>query len=117
MPDLKFLEFFLKFRPGGPAFVVLLALIVHATVRFPDVNCHFCLMLRTHAPWDTMLHVSWLGCEPTHCVNGAVGGPDSSGRCACGANPLEIVFDSADGMGSRSSVSAAGCQLLLLRCC
>ena len=88
-------------------------IVVHATVQFPDVNCHRCLMLCTHAPWDTIPHVSWLGCEPTHCVNGAVGGPDSSGRCACGANPLEIVFDSADGMGSSLSVSAAGCQLLL----
>ena len=71
-------------------------MVVHATVQFPDVNCHRCLMLCTHAPWDTIPHVSWLGCEPTHCVNGAVGGPDSSGRWACGANSLEIVFDSAN---------------------
>ena len=44
-------------------------------------------------------------------------GPDSSGRCACGGNPMEIAFDSSDGRGSNSFVSAAGCQLLLLRSC
>ncbi len=47
-------------------------LIVHATVQFPDVNCHLGLMLpvRTHwhAPCDTIPHLSWLGCEPTHCA-------------------------------------------------
>jgi hypothetical protein len=48
------------------------ACLLHATVRFPDVNCHWHLrlMLCTHAPWNTIPHVSWLGCEPTHCVNG-----------------------------------------------
>ena len=95
------------------AFVVLLALLLlHATVQFPDVNCHRCLMLCTHAPWDTIPHVSWLGCEPTHCVNGAVRGPDSSGRWACGANSLEIVFDSAN-----ACVRTGLCPLRHTSCC
>jgi hypothetical protein len=53
----------LKFRPR-PAFVVLLSrLLLHATVQFPDVNCHLCLMLRTHAPWDTTVCRTFGDCD------------------------------------------------------
>ena len=38
--------------------------IARATVRFPDVNCHLCQMLRTNTPWDAMPQRSWLGSEP-----------------------------------------------------
>ena len=38
----------------------------------------------------------------------------SSPHSACGTNSMEIVLDSANGIGSNSFVSAAGCQLLLL---
>ena len=34
-----------------------------------------------------------------------------------GTNSMEIVFDSANGIGSNSFVSAEGCQLLFFRSC
>jgi hypothetical protein len=39
----------------------------------------------------------------------------ANGRCGANLNSMEILFDPADGMGSNSLVSTAGCQLLLLR--
>jgi hypothetical protein len=40
---------------------------------------------------------------------------EANGRCGANLNSMEILFDPADGMGSNSLVSTAGCQLLLLR--
>ena len=98
-----------------------LLVVVHATVQFPDVNCHSGLILRPHAPCDSIPRLSWLGCEPTHCVNGAVRGPDSSGRWACGANSLEIVFDSANAcvfemVCFRCGIPAVVVSFLLIDC-
>jgi len=28
------------------------------------VSAHLCRKLRTNAPWDTMPHDLWLGCDP-----------------------------------------------------
>ena len=50
-------------------------------------------MSRTNAPWDTMLHLSWLGCEPARCLSGA----DSSGRWALGTDADCVRFSAADG--------------------
>ncbi len=80
---------------AGVLFVVLFALIdCHGSISGRELS--FVSDVAHAAPWNTIPHVSWLGCEPTHCVNGGVRGPDSSGRWACGANSLEIVFDSAN---------------------
>jgi len=104
-------------RIDGFCCFCLWLLLLHATVQFPDVNCHRCLMLCTHAPWDTIPHASWLGCEPTHCVNGAVRGPDPSGRWACGANSLEIVFDSANAWFRAGSFPLRHASCCLFRSC
>ena len=48
--------------------------MLHSVTRFPDVNSHSCRMSRTNAPWDTMPHDSWLGCDPARCGNGAARG-------------------------------------------
>ena len=60
---MKFLEFFLKFRPGGPAFVVLLALIV-------DCSCHGSISGRELSSLSDVVHACAVGYHTARFVAG-----------------------------------------------
>jgi hypothetical protein len=76
--------------------LLLFCLLANSGTRFPDGNSHSRWMSRTNAPWDTMLHLSWLGCEPARCLSGTARGPDSSGRWALGTDADCVRFSAAD---------------------
>jgi hypothetical protein len=59
---LKFLEFFLKFRPGGPAFVVLLWLI--------DCSCHGSISGRELSLVSDVAHACAVGYHTARFVAG-----------------------------------------------
>jgi hypothetical protein len=67
-------------------FMLVIVRRLHAKIRT-------IIKFKTHSGQRNLQRLSWLGCKPARCVNGAARGPDRSRRWACGANSTESSKD------------------------